>query len=160
MHPRLHAETHPDNPALIMAATGASVTYAQLEARANCGAHALRNLGLKNGDALAIVCDNRLDFFDIYWAAQRAGLVLVLLSARLKIDEIAYIVNDSGVEAVLISDAMVDTARDVLANCTAMPRLKAIVTIGPVDALPDWNALCAAQPNTPIAYEQIGGRMV
>ena len=160
MHPRLHAQTHPDNPALIMAATGASVTYAQLEARANCGAHALRNLGLKNGDALAIVCDNRLDFFDIYWAAQRAGLILVLLSARLKIDEIAYIVNDSGVEAMLISDAMVDTARDVLANCTAMPRLKAIVTIGPVDALPDWNALCAAQPNTPIADEQIGGRMV
>ena len=160
MHPRLHAETHPDNPALIMAATGASVTYAQLEARANCGAHALRNLGLKNGDALAIVCDNRLDFFDIYWAAQRAGLILVLLSARLKIDEIAYIVNDSGAKMVLISDAMAETARDVVSNRAAMPGLAQIVSIGAVDDLPDWTALSAKQPETPITDEQIGGRMV
>ena len=124
-----------------MAASGDSVTYAQLEARANRGAHALRALGLNNGDALAIACDNRLEFFDIYWAAQRAGLVLVLLSARLKTDEIAYIVNDSGAKAVLISDAMAGTARDVVANRDAMPGLEQIVTIGAVDDLPDWKAL-------------------
>lgn len=151
MHPRLHAETQPDKPALIMAATGESVTYAQLEARANRGAHALRGLGLNNGDALAIACDNRLEFFDIYWAAQRAGLILVLLSARLKTDEIAYIVNDSGAKAVLISDAMASTARDVVADRAAMPGLAKVVTVGPVDDLPDWNALCATQPDTPIA---------
>ena len=78
MHPRLHAESNPDKPALILAASGDSVTYAQLEARANRGAHALRALGLNNGDALAIACDNRLEFFDIYWAAQRSGSTLVL----------------------------------------------------------------------------------
>jgi len=160
MHPRLHAETHPDKAALIMATTGDSITYAQLEARANRGAHALRALGLNNGDALAIACDNRLEFFDIYWAAQRAGLILVLLSARLKTDEIAYIVNDSGAKAVLISDAMAGTARNALSNHAAMPGLEKIVTIGPVDALPDWNALCMAQPAAPIADEHIGGRMV
>ncbi len=60
MHPRLHAESNPEKPALILAASGDSVTYAQLEARANRGAHALRALGLNNGDALAIACDNRL----------------------------------------------------------------------------------------------------
>ena len=160
MHPRLHAETKSNKPALIMAATGESVTYAQLEARANRGAHALRNIGLQNGDALAIACDNRLEFFDIYWAAQRAGLILVLLSARLKTDEIAYIVNDSGAKAVLISDAMAGTARDVVSNRDAMPGLAQIVTIGPVDDLPDWRVLCTTQPDAPIADEQIGGRMV
>jgi long-chain acyl-CoA synthetase len=160
MHPRLHAETHPDKPALILSASGESVTYSQLEARANRGAHALRSLGLDKGDALAIACDNRLEFFDIYWAAQRAGLILVLLSARLKTDEIAYIVGDSGAKAVLISDSMAGTVRDVLANRAAMPGLEKIIAIGPVDALPDWKAFCTAQPDTPIADEQIGGRMV
>ena len=160
MHPRIHAEAQPDKPAIVMARTGETITYAELEQRANRGAHALRQLGLVNGDAVAIACDNRLEFFDVYWAAQRAGLILVLLSARLKTDEIAYIVNDSGAKVVLISDAMAEIARDVAANRSAMAGVTQIVTIGPVDNLPDWQALCAAMPDTPIADEEIGGRMV
>jgi long-chain acyl-CoA synthetase len=160
MHPRIHAEALVGKPALIMAATGECMTYGALEARANRGAQALRALGLQNGDAVAIACDNRLEFFDIYWAAQRAGLVLVLLSARLKTDEIAYIVNDSGAKTMLISDAMPDTARAASANGAAMPGLEQIVSIGPVDDLLDWTRLCAAQAATPLADEQIGGRMV
>lgn len=160
MHPRLFAQSSPDKPALVMAATGDVVTYAELEVRANRGAHALRSLGLKNGDALAISCDNRIEFFDIYWAAQRSGLILVLLSARLKTEEISYIVNDSGTKMVLISDAMAGTTRDIVANRAAMPGLKQIVAIGAVDDVPDWSALCSVQPNMPIADEQIGGRMV
>jgi long-chain acyl-CoA synthetase len=160
MHPRLHAQTYPHKPALTLASSGNSISYSQLEARANRGAHAMRYLGLNNGDALAISCDNRLEFFDIYWAAQRSGLILVLLSARLKTDEITHIVNDSGAKALLISDTMSDTARDVLARRAAMPRLEKIVTIGPVDNLTDWNALCSTQAVTPIDDEQNGGRMV
>ena len=160
MHPRLHAETQPDKPALIMASSGETVTFAELEQRANRGAHALRQLGLGNGDTVAIACDNRLEFFDIYCAAQRAGLILVLLSARLKTDEIAYIVNDSGAKVLLVSDAMPETARSIAQARSAMPGLEQIITIGPVDALPDWQAICAAQPDTAIGDEQIGGRMV
>jgi long-chain acyl-CoA synthetase len=160
MHPRLHATSQPDKPAIIMAESGNRVSYGVLEERANRGAHALRTLGLCNGDAVAIACDNRLEFFDIYWAAQRAGLILVLLSARLKTDEIAYIVNDSGAKLVLISDALPGTARDVALNRATMPALEKIVAIGSVDGLPDWSVLCAVQPDTLIADERIGGRMV
>jgi long-chain acyl-CoA synthetase len=160
VHPRLHAQSYPHKPALILSSSGNSITYSQLEAHANRGAHAMRYLGLNNGDAVAISCDNRLEFFDIYWAAQRAGLILVLLSARLKTDEITHIVNDSGAKALLISDTMSNTARDVLARRAAMPGLEKIITIGPVDDLPDWNALSAAQLKTPISDEEIGGRMV
>ncbi len=160
MHPRIHADTHPDKPALIMAKSGEILTYGELEARANRGAQALRALGLQNGDAMAIACDNRAEFFDIYWTAQRSGLVLVLLSARLKTDEISYIINDSAAKAVLISDALANTARDVIEARAAMPGLEKIITIGPVDSLLDWNALCAAHPGTPIPDEEIGGRMV
>jgi acyl-CoA synthetase (AMP-forming)/AMP-acid ligase II len=160
MHPRVHAKTARDKPALVMAASGETITFGQLEQRANRGAHALRALGLANGDALAIACDNRPEFFDLYWAAQRAGLILVLLSARLKRDEIAYIVNDSGARAIVISSAMADTARDAAAHRDTMPGLGQIVAIGSVDDLPDWSRLCASQPDTPIADETIGGRMV
>jgi acyl-CoA synthetase (AMP-forming)/AMP-acid ligase II len=160
MHPRLHAESEPDKPALIMASTGETVSYGELEQRANRGAQALRQLGLNQGGALAIACDNRLEFFDIYWAAQRAGLILVLLSARLKLDEIGYIVNDSDARALLICDAMADTARSVVQARASMPGLNRIVAIGAIDTLPEWHDLTRDQPTTRIADEEIGGRMV
>ena len=37
MHPRIHAETQPDKPAIVMARSGESITYAELERRANRG---------------------------------------------------------------------------------------------------------------------------
>ena len=160
MHPRLHAAATPDKPALIFAANGETVTFAALEQRANRGAHAFRQLGLKVGDAIAIGSGNRPEFFDVYWAAQRAGLILVPLSSRFKADEIAYIVNDSGAKVVLIADTMAATAQDCLAQRNAMPGLTHILSIGAVDGLPDWNMICAAQPDTPILDEEIGGRMV
>ena len=42
-HPRFHAETNPDKPAIIMAGSGQMLTYGDLEARANQGAHYLRS---------------------------------------------------------------------------------------------------------------------
>lgn len=142
-----------------MADTGQSVSYRDLEDRANRGARALRALGLGNGDTLALASDNRAEIFDIYWAAQRAGLILVPLSARLKTDEISYIVNDSGAKALLVSDALADTVRDVASHREAMPELTHLVAIGAAEGVPDWRKLCSAEPASPIDDEQIGGRM-
>jgi len=159
VHPRIHAESKPDAIALIDAATGLSISYADLEARANRAAHALRRLGMRNGDAIAMCCDNRPEFLDIYWAAQRAGLVLVAVSSRLKASEIAYIVNDSSSRVLLIASALAETARGMTAIEHEMPGLETIVAIGAIDDLATWDSLCAAEPGTPIADEQIGGRM-
>ena len=51
-HPFLHAQTHPDKPAIVIAATGETITYRQLDERSNQGAHLLRSLGLKRGDVM------------------------------------------------------------------------------------------------------------
>jgi len=160
MHPRVHAQSHPEGPALIIAESGETVTFGELEARANRGAHALRSLGLGIGDTLAFVCDNRPEFFDVFWAAQRSGVYFVPVSTRLKAEEIAYIVNDSGAGLLLMSDVLAGMARELEAKRETMPGLAAIATIGAVDEFADWNAICAAQPETPIEDEQVGGRMV
>ena len=159
MHPRIHAQTKPDAIALIDAASGLTISYGELEARANRGAHALRRLGLRNGDTLAFCCDNRPEFIDIYWAAQRAGLVLVAVSHRLKAAEVAYIINDSAARALLISSALAETARDVAAIRDETPGLAIIVAIGAIEGFPEWSALAAVEPNTPIADEKVGARM-
>ena len=50
MYPGNHANKRAEQPAFIMAATGESVTYAELEARTNQLAHLLRAHGLKRLD--------------------------------------------------------------------------------------------------------------
>ena len=53
MHPKHHAQTHPDKAAYIMAGSGETVTYKQLDERSNQGAHLFRSLGIGPGDAIA-----------------------------------------------------------------------------------------------------------
>ncbi len=64
MHPFHHAKTHPEKPAYIMAATGETVTYGQLDARSNQGAHLFRSLGLNAGDGIAIFMDNGPRYYE------------------------------------------------------------------------------------------------
>ena len=53
MHPATHAKENPDRAAYIMAGSGETVTYRQLDERSNQGAHFFRSLGLKAGDVIA-----------------------------------------------------------------------------------------------------------
>ena len=75
MHPRLHAATEPARPAAILAETGETLTYGALETVGNQGAHYFRSLGIGAGDTIAIWLPNTLRYFEIYWAAQRAGII-------------------------------------------------------------------------------------
>jgi long-chain acyl-CoA synthetase len=159
MHPRIHAQNQPEALALIMAGSGETVNYAQLEARANRTAHALRALGVGIGDTIAVVCDNRPEFFDLFWGTQRCGVTMVPVSTRLKGDEIAYIVEDSGSKILLISDYLTETALELTDARATMPGLENILAIGAIGGLPGWGELCAAQPATPVADEANGARM-
>ena len=58
MHPCVHAETMPDKPAFIMAGTGLTVTFRELNERSNQGAQLFRSLGLEIGDVVAIMMEN------------------------------------------------------------------------------------------------------
>ncbi|AIT79797.1 acyl-CoA synthetase [Novosphingobium pentaromativorans] len=159
MHPQIHAEEAAGKNALVFTATGDSISYAELERRANRFAHGLRSLGMASGDTIAIVCDNRPEYLDLYWAAQRAGLVLVPVSSRLKPDEIAYIVNDSAAKTVVVGDTLAATARGLRAIEAQMPGLAALVTLGPVEGFRDLAEIAAHLPGTRIADEGAGGRM-
>ena len=75
-HPSIHARTHPDKIAYKMAGTGKAITYRELDELSNQGAHLFRKLGLKAGDHIALLMENRLAFMEICWAAQRARALL------------------------------------------------------------------------------------
>ncbi len=94
-HAVVHAAANPDKPAVIMAGSGETVTYRQLDERSNQCAHLFRSLGLQHGDTVAFCLENRAEFFDLVWGAQRAGLIYVAISCRLTPSEMDYILTDS-----------------------------------------------------------------
>ena len=153
-HPSVHARSHPDSPAVIMAGSGASLSFAQLEARSNQGAQAIRAAGLRPGDHIAVLMENNLRFYEVYWAAMRAGLYFTPVSTHSGPAEAAYIVNDCGARMFVSSESMASLAAQLPALC---PRVASFLAIdGAVDGFGSWESACADQPTTPIA-DEVGG---
>src|SRR5215469_3086934 len=110
MHPSIHARSRPDKPAYIMAATGETVTFGELDARSNQGAHLLRSLGVGAGDAIALFIDNSPRYYEVLWAAQRSGIRFTAISSKLTAGEVEYIVGDCGAKALIASAGVADVA--------------------------------------------------
>jgi len=89
-HTRYHAERDPDALAFKMSDTGETVSFGELEARANQGAHLIRSMGIDVGDHIAILMENRREFLELCFAADRAGVYYTTISTHLMPEEIAY----------------------------------------------------------------------
>src|ERR1700722_8443253 len=110
MHPTHHAKSKPDKPAYIMGGSGETVTYGQLDARSNQGAHLFRSLGIGKGGSVAIFMDNSPRYYEVLWAAQRSGIRFTAISSKLTAGEVEYIVRDSGAKAFIASATIADVA--------------------------------------------------
>src|SRR5437879_7482621 len=85
-HPSIHARTQPNKIAYQMAGSGKAITYRELDELSNQAAHLCRSLGLKAGDHIALLMENRLAFMEVCWAAQRSGLYYTaILSPRIHV---------------------------------------------------------------------------
>lgn len=158
MHPGVHAAKQPDKPALIMARTGQTITYRELEDASNQGAQLFRSLGLKAGDHIAIMLENHPAFFKICWAAQRAGLYYTAISYRLQEEEVAYIVGDCEARVFITSKAQADLAARLVER---MPKVeKRYMLDGTIDGFESWEEAIAGQPAEPIADETEGADML
>jgi acyl-CoA synthetase (AMP-forming)/AMP-acid ligase II len=161
MHPRFHAREKPDKPAVIRAETGEALSYATLEARANQGAHLLRALGIHNGDTIAIWLPNCLAYYEIYWAAQRAGVYITPLSTALTATEAGYILADSG-SKLLFTSARVKSAAALLQQRRELaPGLVHVLMADQkLEDFDNWESRIVSFPATPIADEQAGFHLV
>ena len=150
MHPATHARQRPDHPAIVVAGTGESWSYVDLDRASNRVAQLLRRRGLAIGDTVALCLDNRPDYLAIAWGAQRAGLALVAVSTRLTAAEIAYIVEDSGAR-LMIAGPGIGPIFAELPGALSVP----VLAVGG-----DFDDLLATMPDTPIADERAGTDML
>ena len=158
MHPSIHAQTHPDKPAFIMAAGGDAVTYRQLEDRSNRVAHLLRGHGLKAGDHIVLLLENHPRFFEICFGEHRAGIVYTAMSTRLTLGEAAYIVEDCAARLIVTSRAMSGLAAQLVVQ---MPGVTTRLMLdGVIDGYTSYEEAIATRPGHRIADESAGGDML
>ncbi|AFC53171.1 acyl-CoA synthetase [Mycobacterium paraintracellulare] len=116
MYPGTHAATAPDRPAVILAETGVTLTYGDLDERSARLASALHGLGVRRGDVVAMLTDNVAEAFEIYWAALRSGLYVTAINRHLAVGEAAYIVRDSGARVLFASAGVRDLAQQMVSE--------------------------------------------
>lgn len=88
------AELTPDRVAFSEIATGRTLTYHAFNARAERAASLLVRHGIGQGDRVAILCRNRVDFFEILMACGKIGAILVPLNWRMPAAELVPLMED------------------------------------------------------------------
>ena len=104
----------PDRTAVVEVDSGRRLTYREMNRRAAaCARTWLYGLGLKPGDRIGILSGNRLEFLDAFFAAGKSGVVLVPLGTRLTAAELAVIVSDCRLSALIFGNDHQDTVREL-----------------------------------------------
>lgn len=157
LHPSSHARTDPDRLAYIMAATGESVSYAELETRANRGARLIRSLGLKRGDGMAVMMDNSPRYLEIMWAAERTGVYCTCISSKLNPAEAEYIIRDGNCRLLIASKGVSGVAAELLDRIDDIDRF---MTDGTITGYHSYENARDAQSADPLDDPQSGGIML
>src|SRR5512135_3465339 len=106
---------------------GASYTYAALQADANRLSNALRALGAKAGDRIAIVLPQCPETVVSHVAIYQMGAVAMPLSLLFGPDALEYRLQNSDAIVAIVDAAAVPAMASVRANC---PALKHLIVVG------------------------------
>ena len=133
---RHYAETRGDHAALIY---GERVTsYGDLGLRANQVANGLVTFGLEPQCRIAILTGNNDYIFEIWLGAALAGLVLTPINARLAPPEIAYIVNDSQAEVLIVDGPFQDLVEGIAGELVSIRQIISLHTHPEWPHYPAW----------------------
>ena len=95
---RRRAELGPSRVALKDLTNGDQVTYKDLDRRCAQTTALLSKLGVAQGGRVALLCRNRIEFFELLFACARLGAILVPLNWRMPAQELAMLLSDCGAE--------------------------------------------------------------
>jgi long-chain acyl-CoA synthetase len=115
---RVSASENPKKPALIVGET--VLTYEQLHAFAQRFAGALKRLGVRRGQHVALMLPNVPQFTIAYFGAHYLGAPVVPLNVLLTGEEVAYHLEDSDAVALIAWEGFADAAKagfDRVAGC-------------------------------------------
>ncbi len=165
MYAGLHATSHPQRLAFIMANTGEAITYAELARRTNQLANLLRAEGLKRLDHYAIFMENNNRYLESNGAGEGSGLYYTCINSFLTAQELGYILDNSEAQLLITSVSKLAVAQAAFVQCQGVRRCLVVDGGEAVRALKDprfvdYAEAISAYPDTPIADPSLGAAML
>ncbi len=96
-----------------------SITYAQLDERADRVAGLLQERGVKPGERVGMIVGNRVEFLEIFFGAMRAGAIPVAINTRLARETLKFILEDAECVAAFVEP---DAHPDAMAVSSTVPQ--------------------------------------
>jgi acyl-CoA synthetase (AMP-forming)/AMP-acid ligase II len=131
-------------------------TFARLRDESVLAAHGLRALGVGRGDRIAIWLPNRLEWAVAFYAAARAGAIVVPLNTGLTRSEASYQLAQSGSSLIVTTDIFRDRALATealeLGREAGLDLRVVVVGTDVPDGAEAWSAV-VAQPAPELAVE-------
>ena len=106
------ARVTPDKLAVVCVETGQRLTYSRLNARAERAAGMLRTL-LAPGDRFGLLAFNSVEFVEFFFAAGKAGVIVVPLSTRATAHELGHIARDCGMNVLFYGPEFAQIAEEL-----------------------------------------------
>ncbi len=152
---------YPDQPALIARHQSIRLTYRELLTQVNQCAKGLMQLGVRKGQRIGIWSPTRAEWCITQFATSKIGAILVNINPAYRLQELEYILNQSGCSALVIAPqskssdytAMVSVLAPELQECEAgmlkaatLPELTTVVRLAPqkLPGMFTWDELMQA----------------
>jgi long-chain acyl-CoA synthetase len=121
---RFHGRRQPDRP--LATCDGVTVTYGEVDARSDRLAHMLAGSGIGPGSRVGLLTTNRVEFFEVLFAARKVGAVLVPINWRLAAPEVEYVLADSETEYLFAGGQFIDVVESVRER---LPQLRQVASL-------------------------------
>lgn len=114
------------------------LTFSEMDDRANAVASYLQQIGLKEGDTIAILCKNNEHAIAIFFGAAKIGVISTMVNWRLQKPELEYILSHSEAKLIVFDGVFKDVieqlkssipATHYLSNTTTAPTLFEVYNI-------------------------------
>ena len=115
------------------------ISHAEVSLRVRHTARGLASLGIRRGDRVAILSENRPEWAIADFACLTAGLTDVPIYPTLPAEQITYILKDSGAVAIFVSNK--DQAEKIREIRSQLPGLKSVIGF---DEIPGFTNLSIA----------------
>src|ERR1700712_1810296 len=159
MYPGAFSALTPDKPAVVLSDSGQVLSYAQLEERSVRLSHVLHDHGLRRGDSVALLSENSLHTYEVYWAAMRSGLYLTAINQHLQASEVAYILADCGARALVVSAALAEVATELVLDSAAVT-LRLAFGPGQIEGYGNYDEVLAGASAEPLPDQPRGRDML
>ncbi len=119
------AELTPDKPAIVFEEK--TISYQALCRRADRTACWLQSIGIEKGDRVAVMLNNCLEFFDLFFACARLGAIFVPINFRITSVELDYFINNCRPRLFVHGDGFKSTVNTLELESYLPPMMVAVV---------------------------------